>query len=59
MSFLEKVKVAEPKKGICKCKESNGVNAVQDMWGYWLHCNVCGNRIEDSYTYHSDDMDLY
>ncbi len=40
---------------ICTCEKVKGVYVVADMWGYWECCCACKKRIENSYTYHSED----
>jgi len=40
---------------LCTCEKATGVYVEQDAWGYWECCCACGKRIEDSYTFFSDD----
>lgn len=39
---------------VCKCENSSGCYAQMEEWGYWLICNDCSKKIEDSFQYYSD-----
>ena len=39
----------------CKCKDKSNVSTQNDMWGYWLICNSCEKKIEDSFVYYSQE----
>ncbi len=40
---------------LCTCESPKGVYIEQDAWGYWECCCACGKRIENSYTYNTED----
>lgn len=37
----------------CECENSSGCYTEDTGWGYWLVCNDCNKRIEDTFEYYN------
>ena len=42
----------------CKCENSKGVYSEINDFGWWYHCCECNKVVEDSFHYHSEELDL-
>lgn len=38
----------------CKCNEVHGGFAVEEEWGYWMHCLKCEKPLEDEFHYYNE-----
>ena len=41
----------------CECENRKGVYSESDDFGYWCKCSECNKVIEDSFEYHSNELD--
>lgn len=42
----------------CDCKENKCVYSESNDFGWWYRCSCCNKVIEDSFEYHSNELDL-
>lgn len=42
----------------CKCENAKGVYSESNDFGWWYCCCECNKVIEDSFEYHSSEMDV-